>query len=312
MVKAATRQRGRAICVRELFLNPNLLAAAACDSARLDGRGDEELTDATLQNRRIAARNFMRLMEDLLGSDADPLIAEFEAAVRARWELVGMTYLSTSGRPTGRKTFTPTQSDVDALMRELASSPKAYFAERNVAFFSLLASTGMRLSSAIKIGGSDFHRLGSTLWVSVPEKSKTEPSPVRITPELEATLECYVSALNRYGSQQRSSQRIGFGVPGAFWRCPPNRPWTTQAAAKVICRASRRACTQEFGPQALRRYATQQLLKVMPRATVADVLRWDGLGTPDEHYGPPPGSTLPEHKVSPPGQAGKECRHVRA
>jgi integrase len=312
MVKAASRQRGRSIGVRELLLDPHLLATAACDAARLDGRGDQELTDATLQARRIAARSFMRLMEDLLGSDADPLIADFEAALRARWELVGMTYLSTSGRPTGHKTFTPTQSDVEALLRELASSPNAYFAERNVAFICLVASTGLRLSSAVGVDGADFYRLGSTLWVTVREKCKREPSQVPVPPEVEAALCCYISAFNRYATDRGLSVRIGVSVPGPFWRSPPTHCWTAPAAQQMTQRTTGRACSRPFGPHTIRRFVAQRLVHYMSRTAVAEALRWDSVATLDEHYGPPPPDPiLPEAPARPSSEVGKECQHAR-
>jgi integrase len=223
-----------------------------------------------------------------------------------------MTYLSTSGRPTGRKTFTPTQSDVDALLRELASSPNAYFAERDVAFICLVASTGLRLSSAVRIDGADFYRLGSTLWVTVREKCKAETSHVPIPSEVETMLRRYASAANQYMANRRLSDRIGTGVPGPFWRSPPAHCWTAPGAQQMIQRATGRACSRPFGPHTIRRFVAQKLVHYMSRAAVAEALRWDSVATLDEHYGPPPPDPiLPEPPARPSSDVGKECQHAR-
>jgi integrase len=293
MLKVARRQQRLPIGLRELFLNADMLASAACDAARIDGRGSEQLTFATLQSRRIAARSFMRLMEDQLGRDADTSIAAFEASLRAGCRRVGVTYRPHAGRPTGRKTFTPTLRDIEALLHYVGASPQSYFGKRNVAFVHLLACTGLRLSSAVAIDGADFYRLGSSLWLSVREKCRREVSQVRIPPEVEGALARYVEAFNREMAERGVTVRIGLGIPGAFWRCPPARPWTRQGAAVMIRSASRRVCSKPFGPHAIRRFVAQQLARRMSRADVADVLRWDGVATLDKHYGPPPGNSRP-------------------
>jgi len=293
MLKVARRQQRLPIGLRELFLNADLLASTACDAARLDGRGSEQLTFATLQKRRIAARSFMRLMEDQLGQDADTLIEAFEGSLRASCRRDGVTYRPQAGRPTGRKTFTPTLHDIEAMLHYVAASPQFYSGERNAAFVLLLAATGLRLSSAVAIDGADFYRLGSTLWVAVREKCRRELSQVRIPPEVEGALARYVDAFNRRMAERGVMIRIGLGIPGAFWLCPPSRPWSRQAAAAMIRWNSLRACSQAFGPHAIRRFVAQQLARRMSRADVAETLRWDGVATLDKHYGPPPGNSRP-------------------
>jgi integrase len=307
MIKAASRQGNRPIGVRELFLNPDLLAAAACDPARLDGRGDEPLTYGSFALRRIAARCFMRLMENYLG-DADSLIAAFEAALRSRSERVGgLKFRPKAGRPTGRRTRAPRLPDIQALLRELASSRQTYIAERNVAFVCLLASTGLRLSSAVGIDGADFYRLASGLWVEVREKCKDERVQVRIPPEGEAAMQRYVAAFNRHSFGRGSPERIGFGIPGPFWRSQPGRPWTASGVERTVQQASGRACWRAFGPHAIRHFVAEELSKRLPRSSVADALRLDGCTTLDQHYAPPPGtsaSSTPSQPAAPAEQGG--------
>ena len=305
ILKVAARQRGRVVDLRELFLDADLLAAAACDAERLDGRGDDPLTDDTLASRRIAARLLMRLMEDYLGVEADVQIEKFHAALLRRCELVGQTYCLKSGKPTGRKPDPPTERDIDAQLREVNACRSAYYAERNVAFICLLAATGLRLGSAIEIDGRDFYRLGSSLCLAVPrEKCKRESVQVYIPPEVEAVLVRYVIAFNRYMVERGSTQKVGLGVAAPFWRSPPDRAWTGSAAAKMIRFHSVRTALRPYGPHAIRRFVAQSLVKTMPRRAVAEALRWEGVATLDKHYGPAPGRCL-EANARPSTVAGK-------
>jgi integrase len=294
MLKVAARQRGRPVDLRDLFLDADLLAAAACDAGRLDGRGDAALTLATLGNRRISARSFMRLMEDYLGVDSDDLVARFEAALRIRCELSGQTYYLKAGRPTGRKADAPAVAGIEALLREAGASTHAYRAERDVAFASLLASTGLRLGSAIEVDGRDFYRLGSNLCLAIPrEKCKRESVQVYVRPEVEEALVRYIFAFNRYMAERGSTQRIGFGLAGPFWRCPPARPWTAGAAALMVRRASGWSASRPYGPHAIRRFVAQNLIsQKSSRSNVADVLRQESVTTLDEHYAPAPGESI--------------------
>lgn len=291
LVKAASRSHGRAVGVIELFTDVELLVKAACDPRRLDGRGSGDLADATFRGRRSGIRSFIRMMEAELGIDADKQIALFESALRDSRKLVGLLYQRTDEVPERKRRFTPSPADMSRLL-ELASRTRGSFkAARDVAFIALLYTTGLRLGSAIGIEGADFYWLESRLWASVREKQKDERISLRIPREAADALSRYVSAFNLWSVRSGHGAKIALASPGVFWRKSPTAQWTSQAAALMIRNLSKRIGTSGFGPHAIRRAVTQELLYELPRSDVADALRWTSVTTIDEHYGPKPGSS---------------------
>jgi len=97
LVKVASRQAGREVLPIDLLRDPSVLASAACDARRIDGRGDKDLTSDTLGQRRMSVRSCIRLMEDVLEVDADEHVLNFEAELRQRYSRVGQSLVPTSG-----------------------------------------------------------------------------------------------------------------------------------------------------------------------------------------------------------------------
>lgn len=289
--KAAVRVLGHHVDLVPLLQDPDLLAAAACDADRLDGRSDKDLTYATLAQRRRAVRNFVSLLEDVLKVDAFRHVAVFEAALRDRCESVGELYRLKRGSSTGRKVYTPSWEQYERVVACAPGGPRGYARERNLAWLKL-ATIGLRAGSMIPIDGADFYtgHHGLCLWVR--EKMKAEHVSVLIPPDVESALGAYVRTFNVAMLREARPDRIEFGTPGTFWRWGSGRPWSSQAAEKMLRSACKQARVPEFGPQAIRRMVTQGLVRSMQRNDVAEALRWSGVHVLDAHYGPPPGLAL--------------------
>jgi integrase len=310
VLKVASTLGGRRMSFAELAQDPFLLAGA-CTNADRRGRGDGRLRKSTLHSRRVAVRTFLRLMEGYLEGSHDTLAERFETALHDQCELVGVMYRFKDCQRQPRELYTPSRSEIEALLREASTHQGPFQPVRDVAFLMLLASTGLRVSSALNIDGQSFYRLDGDLWVRVREKRKAEPQQVRIVPELRAALERYILVCNRFLAEKGSKNRIGFGLPGPFWRSPPAGPFKRDAATMMVRRASRRVCSREFGPHAIRRFVTQELTERLPRSTVLDVLRWDSTQSLDNHYAPRPGKYLsPDSSVVPVSPGGKAEHEV--
>ena len=295
LLAAASRIRKHAVRLKELFLDPDLLAEVACEDIPLARLADELLKVPTLRQRRGASRAFIRHMYRYLGVDPIDLIRRFHNAITARCRHVGLTNRLDAGRRSDPETYTPSDQEIEDLVRAAAQSNDAFLGERNEAFIRFLQATGLRVSSVIGIDGAHFYRLSSGLCVTVREKCKDEPVQVRVTPEIEALLHRYVEAYNHSTLSADSPRDIGIGSPGPFWRARGGTAWATQAASVMIRKFSRKACSRPFGPHAIRHSASEFLTERAPRETVADVFRWGETRTLDEHYAPPPG------RLGPPG-----------
>lgn len=288
----APRQEGRRMSVIELARHPVLFARACCDATRRDGRGDGELKTATILGHCVAARSFMRLMEDQIGESYDALVERFDAAVHEHCDPLGLMLRLKVGDRQPREKYTPSRSEIVALLREASTHQGPFQAARDVAFLVLLASIGRRVFSITELDGGNFYFLDGYLYVRVREKGKAEPHQVLITPEVRLALERYIRAYNLYAATRGSADRVGFSVPGPFWRSALARPFTTDAATMMVRRSSRRACSCEFGPHAIRRFVTQENLERLPRSIVLEALGWESLQTLDEHYAAPPAKFL--------------------
>jgi len=294
VVEIASRLGGRRMSLVELAREPFLLAGACTNADRRDtrGRGDEPLRESTLGHRRVAVRSFLRLMESDLGESYDTLAERFKAALDDHCELIGVTYRFKDGQRQPRELYTPGRDEIEALLREASIHRDPFQAARDLAFLALLASSGPRVSSAVNIDGEHFYRLDGDLWIRVQEKGKAEPQQVRVVPELREAFERYISVCSRVLPVMGCKERIGFGVPGPFWRLPSGKRFNGSAATMMVRRISRRACSREFGPHAVRRFVTQELTDKLPRSTVQEVLRWVSTQTLDNHYAPRPGKYL--------------------
>jgi integrase len=304
LLQVAARRRQRTVTARELFLDTDLLAETTCDDVPLVRSAETPLERRTLGERRIACRAFIRHMRHYLGRDPDELIEEFEVGLRARCERIGLTYRVQAGRPSGAQGYTPSAEEMTELLRRAMQSTEPHLAARNVAFIASLGATGLRVSSVINIEGRDFFRLSAGLFVAVREKGKAERVQVAIPPELKALLERCVEECRRWCPLTGAAGEIGIGVGGPFWRNRRGRPWNVRTASGMVRRISGLACHTAFGPHAIRRWNTQQLTRVMPRAAVADVFRWNGVGILDRHYAPPPGASHMPSRQRVPAKAG--------
>jgi len=273
---------GQPVSIPELFANEALLGRVVVDDRGVDGR---QLSRWTVAQRRSAVRSVATLLRpELMASiGVDPHV-RLDDALRRVAERVGSGYRLTGGAPRLRGGATPSMAQVVAII-DNASAEDGFAGARNAAFFSILASTGVRVNALRQLSCSDCVKVPSgRIRIFVHEKGKSKSRELELSHDESAALHTYADAYNTCAGVYEWSGRFHLGSPGLLWRGVGGHGWTYRDITATLARACEQANVGRLTPHAFRRAFASTAATVLPRHVVALAGGWQGLERLDNHY----------------------------
>ena len=274
---------GRTISLEQLFTKPDLLGRTL---ARGTDSKDSRMISAWLASqRRSVLRSFALLLEqelEALGiSDPSGRVTQ---VLQATAEPIGSGYRLPVGWPRGRGGPMPSDEDADAI-REAISDRPGWSGNRNAAFLAVLASRGQRVGALLRLDGSNLHRLpDGRVRMLLHAKSSREPFEVVLPAEALNQFEAYIVGFNYWAQATSLPQRIGFGLPGTFWRDHSGKTWTYEDWSRELSEACLRAGVPRVTAHGFRRAFASRATTFVPRSLAALAGNWSSPRRMDDHY----------------------------
>jgi len=218
---------------------------------------------------------------ELLGRDPHDVL---DSALRSVAERVGGGYRLTGGTPRNRGGYVPTPQQVRSILGDVTREI-GWPGARNLAFFSILRSTGARVNALRELDGSDCVEMpDGTLRLFLHEKGKAEPREVELGHSVSRMLRDYIDAFNRTARVLGRGRPIRAGEPGPVWRGKSSQRWAYDDIRRVLASACNHIGIEPITPHALRRAFATEAASALPRHIVALAGGWRGLERLDDHY----------------------------
>jgi integrase len=283
LLRIASTLAGRRVSVQEFFADSHLLGQTLA-SGQASG-GHRAISAWLASQRRSVSRSFALLMANEFGElgIADPE-ATVTAALRAVAEPVGCGYRLPVGWPRGRGGPMPTPKEADLILAAMSSEP-GWVGTRNAAFVSILAERGQRIGALLKLDGANLHRLPTgQVRALLHAKSSREPFELLIPAEAAEALDAYIGAFNSWARKSGLANRIGFGVPGSFWRALNGKAWSYREWSLALAKACERAGVPRYTAHGFRRAFATRITATVPRSVAALAGNWSSPRRMDDHY----------------------------
>ena len=283
MLTLAGNLAGRNVDVLGLLRDGQLLGQVLATATSPDGK---RLASAShMAQRRSALRSFIEIMEPELRREG--MVDAGDALVRALRsvaEPVGTGFRLPVGTTRRRGGPTPSIEEVAAIKKELSSKPD-WHGFRNEAIFALMNRRGLRIGSILTLDGANVHKLrDGSIRCFLKAKSKREPYQLVVPDDLIELLTRYVEHFNTWAKAYGLSNRIGFGVPGCFWRNGVGHPLTYRAWTSELKQACVRAGVPIYTSHAFRRAFATNSIAVVSRPQAACVGNWSSTRLMDDSY----------------------------
>jgi len=285
VAKQAHRHLGRPLADMAELFEEKLIAAVAADDRPFD-LSTPRLSRYTKRQQRVVLGAYLRAIgvPGLTYEQGRELLKRgFRRASQRR----GYRYVIGAGRPEQRDSYRPSPEDVVRFLAA-ASRWRQFFAGPCLAAAAALTLWhGLRPVSVLAVDGRDFRWRRDALFLVAKEKAvsgKRERREIELRPPVVAFLARYVAAHNSYMASRGSSEVIGIGVAGPFFRGLRGGPWLYDALRGAYARCCRRAHVQPFTPQGLRRLYASGMAAVLSLAEAAIAGGWKNVGVFERHY----------------------------
>ena len=294
VIRLAGTLSGRSVSLEQFFNKSDLMGRTL---ARGTDSTDTRMISAWLAaQRRTVTRSFTLLMkqelEEIGISDPTGMVTR---VLQATAEPVGTGFRLPVGWPRGRGGPTPTDEDTGAIRQALIDQP-GWTGNRNGAFLDILVSRGQRIGALLQLDGSNLHRLpDGHVRMLLHAKSSREPFEMVLSAEVVNQLEAYIAGFNEWSQASGLQRRIGFGVPGAFWRADSGKIWTYRAWSRELSKACLRAGVERITSHGFRRAFASRATTLVPRSLAALAGNWSSPRT----YGRPLRATLSHPPAEP-------------
>ena len=186
----------------------------------------------------------------------------------------------------------PTPEEADALVQAMRSAP-GWLGPRNAAFLLTLARRGQRVGALLRLDGCDLHRLpNGGVRIILSAKSSPRPAELAVPDVVQTELERYIHDFNHWAKSTSLPYRIGFGVPGAFWRGDTGKRWSYENWRRELHSACQQAETPRLTAHSFRRAFATEAVSVVSRSLAALAGTWTSPRRMDDHYVQPAISKL--------------------
>jgi integrase len=293
MLAIATRVSGQPVTCADLIQDEKLLGRVLVHD--IAPTLQTQVSRWTLAQRRSALRSFAALMRpELLALLGEEPLDRVERALRSVAERIGAGYRLNGGAPRRRGGRAPTAGQIADVLEAVGREP-GYRGDRNLAFFTILAETGVRVNALRMLDGADCIEMpNGRLRVFLHQKGTGEPREVELSHDAAAKLRAYVGAFNYHAAVRRWPVRVRLGETGAVWRNSPRGRWSDADIRATLGAGCSAAEVLAFTSHAFRRAFATDAASVMPRHTVAQAGGWKGLERLDDHYVQPRAATIRE------------------
>jgi integrase len=178
----------------------------------------------------------------------------------------------------------PTPEEAEAILAVMSSEP-GWVGERNAAFVSILTERGQRIGGLLKLDGANLHRLpNGQVRMLLHAKSSREPFELLIPAEAAEALDAYIGAFNSWARKSGLANRIGFGVPGSFWRALNAKAWSYREWSRELAEACERAGVPKHTAHGFRRAFATRITATVPRSVATLAGNWSSPRRMDDHY----------------------------
>jgi len=178
----------------------------------------------------------------------------------------------------------PSEEDIGAIRKALLNRGD-WTGHRSAAFLEVMAKRGQRVGALLQLDGSNLHRLSDgRVRMILHAKSSREPFELVLPAETVKQFEAYIAGFNEWAQASGLPQRIGFGVPGPFWRGDSGKSWTYQAWSRELSRACLQAGVARVKSHGFRRAFASRATTLVPRSLAALSSNWSSPRRMDDHY----------------------------
>ncbi len=283
LVRLAGTLTERSVSLTDLFTETELLGRALVSGA--DSHGTRLVSAWLASQRRSVVRSFALLMahelEELGISEPSGRVT---VALQGAAEPVGTGFRLPVGWPRGRGGLMPTEDEADAIRRAI-SAPPGWAGTRNGAFLAVLASRGQRVGALLRLDGADLHKLpDGRARVLLRAKSSRVPFEAVLSADALNQIERYVVGFNAWARVSGLADRIGFGLPGPFWRGPTGKAWSYTQWSTELSEACLQAGVPRVTAHGFRRAFASQATTVVSRPLAALAGNWTTPRRMDDHY----------------------------
>lgn len=283
VLKLASSLAGRELSIEELLLNRQVLGQTLSTST--NSRGDREVSSWHAAQRRSVLRSFVQLMDVELRMIGIPdAAALLTSALRSVAVPVGSGFRLPVGTRRNRGGPAPTAEEIRAI-REVIGGKQGWRGVRDELFLNLLARRGQRITGLLELDGARAYRLpGGSCRFMLRAKSAREPYELVVPDNLVEKLEAYIAGFNSWSKATGLTDRIGFGVPGMFWRNDSGRKLTHHVWSTMLKEACAEAGVAVYTSHAFRRAFATIGSTVAPRPVTAVAGNWTSTRRMDDHY----------------------------
>ena len=279
----ATTLLGEPVSLVRFYSDLDLLGKTLASGMASDG--GRSISAWLASQRRSVARAFALLMEVELKQFGLPQpVRNVDQALQQVAELVGTGYRLPVGWSRGRGGRMPMPDEAEAV-RHVLSGAEGWIGFRNEALLCLLADRGLRIGALLRLDGADLHRLPNGQGrMILKAKSSIQPFEVAVPKAALDALEAYVVAFNTWARAFAHSERIGFGVPGLFWRGITAGAWTYPQWSKDLAVACSQAGVEAFTAHGYRRAFATLATTLVSRSVASLAGNWTSPRRMDDHY----------------------------
>lgn len=297
----AQRYLGRPLEDLELVFDEEVIAAVALDDRPFSSR-THRLSLYVKHQERVALRAYLRAV-GLTGRTFEEGCAILDRGFRRAARREGYSYFIPSGRPKQREPCRPPLEDVRRFLQASEAVGRALEGSRLAAAAALSLWHGLRTVSVLSIDGSDFQWRRGTLYLVVREKAvngSRERREIEVRGQAVPFLQRYVESVNCYSGRMGWQDRIGFAIPGPFFRDQDGSRWKDYKLRKDYHLCCRIAEVPSFTPHALRRLHACGLAAALTIDEAAAAGGWRNAHVFLRHYARPLTSWQPQLSLDEP------------
>ena len=284
VIRLAGTLSGRPVSIHGFFNKPDLMGRTLARGT--DSTDSRMISPDLVSQRRSVIRSFALLLEQELEAlgISDPS-ERLTRALQATAEPVGTGYRLPVGQPRSRGGPMPSEEEIDAIREALIDRTDGWASNRNAALLSVLVARGVRVGALLELDGSNLHRLpDGRVHMLLHAKSSKEPFEIVLPAESVNQFEAYIAGFNEWAQVSGLSQRIGFELPGPFWRGDSGKIWPYRAWSRELSEACLSAGVPRVTSHGFRRAFATHAVTLVPRSLAALSGNWSGPRRMDDHY----------------------------
>ncbi len=289
----AQRHLDRPLEDLELVFDEEVIAAVALDDRPFSSR-THRLSLYTKQQERVALRAYLRAV-GLTGRTFEEGCAILDRGFRRAARREGYSYSIPAGRPRLRDGYRPPLEDVRRFFQACPAVGTGFAGPRLAAAAALSLWHDHRTFSVLSTDGSDFQLRRGTLYLVVKEKAADgRCREIQVRAQAVPYFEKYVESFNSYAASMGWRDRIGFGIPGPFFRDQDGSRWKDDKIRRDYHLCCRIAGVPSFTPHALRRLHACGLAAALTIDEAAAAGGWRNVHVFLKHYARPLASWQPQ------------------